>query len=170
MNPDGTGMRVIGHNLRNSYEQTVSSLGDVFQNDNDDPPACRTSFLMEYADMGYAKNNGLSHWKKARRFNFDMTGQQTTAVAEWEVKTMSVTPAGDVYGGGSPTGIAFYENGIMEDKLKGFLMSCEPARNVIFGYKPEVQGAGFKLEREDFITTSPMKALQVETSMGAKII
>ena len=37
MNPDGTDVEVIGHNFRNSYEQTVTSFGDVFQNDNDDP-------------------------------------------------------------------------------------------------------------------------------------
>lgn len=155
MNPDGTGMRVIGHNFRNSYEQTITSIGDVFQNDNDDPPASRTSFLMEYADMGYTKNYGLTQWKRAQRFNFDMTGKQTTAVAEWGQDNPGVTPAGDVYGGGSPTGIAYYENGIMEDKWKGLLLSCEPARNVIFGYKPQEQGAGFKLERTDFMTTSP---------------
>ena len=84
-----------------------------------------------------------------------MTGKQTTAVAEWGQDNPGVTPAGDVYGGGSPTGIAYYENGIMEDKWKGLLLSCEPARNVIFGYKPQEQGAGFKLERTDFMTTSP---------------
>ena len=43
MNPDGTNVEIIGHNYRNSYEQSVTSLGDVFQNDNDDPPACRVS-------------------------------------------------------------------------------------------------------------------------------
>ena len=37
MNPDGSGVHIIGHNFRNSYEQTVTSFGDVFQNDNDDP-------------------------------------------------------------------------------------------------------------------------------------
>ncbi|HEY7057630.1 MAG TPA: PVC-type heme-binding CxxCH protein, partial [Vicinamibacterales bacterium] len=41
MNPDGTNAAIIGYNYRNSYEQSVTSLGDVFQNDNDDPPACR---------------------------------------------------------------------------------------------------------------------------------
>ena len=53
MNPDGTHVEVIGYNFRNSYEQAVSSFGDVFQNDNDDPPACRTTFLMEYGNAGF---------------------------------------------------------------------------------------------------------------------
>src|SRR4051812_9340445 len=41
MRPDATDVEIIGFNYRNSYEQTVTSFGDIFQNDNDDPPACR---------------------------------------------------------------------------------------------------------------------------------
>src|SRR6185295_1868896 len=33
MNPDGTNVTIIGHNYRNSYEQTVTSFGDVFHSD-----------------------------------------------------------------------------------------------------------------------------------------
>ena len=54
MNPDGTNAEIIGHNYRNSYEQSVTSLGDVFQNDNDDPPACRVAWVMEYANFGFS--------------------------------------------------------------------------------------------------------------------
>jgi putative membrane-bound dehydrogenase-like protein len=170
MNPDGSGIRVIGHNFRNSYEQTVTSIGDVFQNDNDDPPAARTSYLMEYSDMGYAKEGGSTSWKRAQRFNFDMTEKQSTAVAEWGQDNPGIAPAGDVYGGGSPTGIAYYENGIMEDQWKGLLVSCEPARNVIFGYKPQAQGAGFKLSRTDFMTTAPAKFKGGDFNGGGKNI
>ena len=124
VNQDGSGLRPIGHNFRNSYEQAVSSLGDVFQNDNDDPPASRTAWLMEYGNMGFTSRNGLRKWSSDK-----MTGQ-TTQVAEWRQEDPGVVPAGDVYGGGSPTGIAFYENGIMEDRFGGYVISCEPARNV----------------------------------------
>ena len=77
VNQDGSGLRPIGHNFRNSYEQAVSSLGDVFQNDNDDPPASRTAWLMEYGNMGFTSRNGLRKWSSDK-----MTGQ-TTQVAEW---------------------------------------------------------------------------------------
>ncbi len=43
MQPDGTGVEILGFNFRNSYEQTITSFGDIFHNDNDDPPACRTT-------------------------------------------------------------------------------------------------------------------------------
>ena len=63
MNPDGTGLAVIGHNFRNSYEQTITSFGDVFQNDNDDPPAARTTWLMEYGNLGFTSEDGLRSWR-----------------------------------------------------------------------------------------------------------
>ncbi len=144
VNPDGTGLRPIGHNMRNSYEETVTSFGDVFQNDNDDPPACRTTWLMEYGNMGFASDDGARKWQSERRPG------QPAPIAEWRQEDPGTIPAGDVYGNGSPTGIAFYENGALGDDYEGLLLSCEAARNVVFGYLPVPEGAGFKLERFDF--------------------
>jgi len=152
VNPDGTGLRPIGHNFRNSYEQAVSSFGDVFQNDNDDPPASRTAWLMEYGNMGFASRNGKRNWRA------DIMPGQTTQVGEWRQEDPGTVPAGDVYGGGSPTGIAFYENGIMEDRFGGYVISCEPARNTLFGYHPKPAGAGIALPQRDiFLTSNPEK-------------
>jgi len=145
VNPDGTGLRPIGHNMRNSYEETVSSFGDVFQNDNDDPPACRTTWLMEYGNLGFASDDGARKWQTERRPG------QPAAIAEWRQEDPGTIPAGDVYGNGSPTGIAFYENGALGEEYRGLLLSCEAARNVVFGYLPKPQGAGFVLERFDFM-------------------
>ena len=38
------------------------------------------------------------------------------------------------YGGGSPTGVAFYENGALDPKWNGLLLACEAGKNVVFGY------------------------------------
>jgi putative membrane-bound dehydrogenase-like protein len=146
--PDGSGMRVIGHNFRNSYEQTVTSFGDVFQNDNDDPPAARTAWLMEYGNAGFCSFDGQRTWQADRR-----PGQDVPA-AQWRQHDPGTMPAGDVYGGGSPTGIAFYEDGALGAKHRGLLLSCEPARNTVFGYYPKPHGAGFQLERFDFLTSN----------------
>jgi putative membrane-bound dehydrogenase-like protein len=152
MNQDGTGLRPIGHNFRNSYEQVITSFGDVFQNDNDDPPNCRTTWLMEYSNLGFASKNGMRNWRS------DMISGQTPQQAHWRQEDPGSLPAGDVYGGGSPTGIAFYENGIMEDRFKGYVLSCEPARNVVFGYRPKFEGAGITLpQRDHFLTSNPEK-------------
>ncbi len=149
MNPDGSEVRIIGYNFRNSYEQTVTSFGDVFQNDNDDPPACRTTFMLEGGNAGFFSANGQRSWSADRRPG------QSTAIAEWRQEDPGTMPAGDVYGGGAPTGIAFYEGGALGEPYRGMLLSCEPGRNTVFGYFPKPAGAGWKLERFNFLTTNP---------------
>jgi len=144
MNPDGTGLRPIGHNMRNSYEETVTSFGDVFQSDNDDPPACRVTWLMEYGNLGFCSDDGQRKWQAEARPG------QSAAIAEWRQEDPGTIPAGDVYGNGSPTGICYYENGSLHQEDEGMLLACEAARNVIFAYHPKAEGAGFKLERFDF--------------------
>ena len=63
-------------------------------------------------------------------------------------------PSGDVYGGGAPTGIVTYEGDAFGDKWRGLLLSCESARNTVFGYHPKAEGAGYALERFDFLTSN----------------
>lgn len=162
MNPDATHAEVVGYNYRNSYEQTINSRGFVFQNDNDDPPACRTSHVLEYGNAGYFSNDGARTWSADRRPG------QSTAIAEWRQENPGSMPPGDVYGGGSPTGIAFYENGALGDSFIGTLLSCEAARNVVFSYQPVLEGAGFKLERHDLLTTNPEKQFVGADFTGGK--
>ncbi len=48
MTPEGKGLKVMGHNFRNSYETALDSYGNLWQNDNDDQViTCRTSWLMD---------------------------------------------------------------------------------------------------------------------------
>ncbi len=153
MRPDGTGMRPIGHNFRNSYEQCVTSLGDVFQNDNDDPPACRTTWLMEYGNAGFASFDGRRSWHQDRRPG------QSTAIAEWRQEDPGTLPAGDVYGGGAPCGIVFVENSCLDELYPdGLLLSCESALSKVFGYVPKPEGAGFELERFDWLKSIGKRA------------
>ena len=148
MNADGTNVEIIGQNYRNSYEQSVTSLGDVFQNDNDDPPACRVSWVMEYANFGFSSKDGERTWQADRRPG------QTTPVAEWRQDDPGMTPAGDVYGGGSPTGNVFYENGALGAAFEGTFLAADAGRNEIFSYQPVPAGAGFDLPRKIFMTSN----------------
>jgi putative membrane-bound dehydrogenase-like protein len=162
MNPDGTNAEVIGHNYRNSYEQTVTSVGDLFQNDNDDPPACRVANILEYGNAGFASRDGKRSWQADRRPG------QSTPVAEWRQDDPGTMPAGDVYGGGSPTGIVYYENGALGANWTGLLLSCEPGRNVVFGYLPKPAGAGFRLDRTDWLTTNVERKFTGSDFTGGK--
>ena len=160
MNPDGTGVKIMGHNYRNSFEQTITSLGDIFQSDNDDPPACRVSPVMEGGNAGFASADGKRSW------NADKRPGQTTPIAEWRQEDPGTMPAGDVYGGGSPTGVAFYENGALGEKWNGLLLACEAGKNVVFGYFPKPDGAGWELERFDFLTSNKEKEFAGSDFLG----
>lgn len=160
MKPDGTRVEIIGHNFRNSYEQAVTSFGDVFQNDNDDPPACRVSFVLEYGNAGFSSADGKRTWQADRRPG------QSVPVAEWRQEDPGTMPAGDVYGGGSPTGVAFYENGALGRGREGLLLTCEAGRNVVFGYHPKPDGAGYRLERFDFLTSNKEKQFAGSDFLG----
>ena len=162
LNPDMTHAEIVGHNYRNSYEQVITSRGFVFQNDNDDPPACRTSHVIEHGSAGFFSKDGRRPWEADRRPG------QGIATAEWRQENPGSMPVGDVYGGGSPTGIAFYENGALGPNYVGTLLSCEAGRNVIFGYQPVLEGAGFKLDRTDFLTSNPEKQFVGTDFTGGK--
>ena len=59
VNTDGTGLKVMGHNFRNSYEVITDSYGNLWQNDNDDQVVtCRTTWLMEGGNAGYFSADG----------------------------------------------------------------------------------------------------------------
>ena len=160
MNPDGSNVKIMGHNYRNSFEQTVTSLGDIFQSDNDDPPACRVTPLIEGGNAGFASADGKRSWAADKRPG------QDTPTAEWRQEDPGTMPAGDVYGGGSPTGIAFYENGALGEKWNGLLLACEAGKNVVFGYFPRPDGAGFKMERFDFMTSNKEKEFAGSDFLG----
>jgi putative membrane-bound dehydrogenase-like protein len=148
MDPQGHGMRILGHGYRNSYEGVRNSLGDMFLNDNDDPPACRVSHLIEGGFFGFFSRDGKRQWGADKRPG------QSVPTAEWRQDDPGSIPAGDVYGGGAPTGMAYLENGALGDRWRGLLLSCETGRNVVFGYQPKRRGAGMKLERFNFCTSN----------------
>lgn len=163
MQADGTGVEILGFNFRNSYEQTVTSFGDIFHNDNDDPPACRTSYLMEYGNLGFFSRDGKRYW------NADRRPGQSIPTAEWRQEDPGVIPVGDVYGGGAPTGIVVNEGDGLGKKWRGLLLSAEAARNTIFGYFPKAQGAGYRLDRTDFLTSNASQQFAGTDFKGGKV-
>ena len=163
MQPDGTGVEIVGYNFRNSYEQAVTSFGDIFHNDNDDPPACRTTYLMEYGNLGFFSRDGRRYW------NADRRPGQSIPIAEWRQEDPGVIPAGDVYGGGAPTGIVINEGDALGKKWRGVLLSAEAARNTIFGYFPAADGAGYALERFDFLTSNKERQFAGTDFKGGKV-
>lgn len=149
INPDGTGLRVLGHGFRNSYETYIDSYGDMWQNDNDDQVVtCRTSWLMEGANAGYFSADGTRYWSADQRPGQDMF------TAHWHQEDPGFMPAGDNTGAGSPTGVVINEGDGLGEKYRGMLLSADAGRNVIFAYHPKTQGAGFDLGKRQNLLTS----------------
>lgn len=149
VNPDGTGLKVMGHNFRNSYEVIPDSYGNLWQNDNDDQVVtCRTSWLMEGGNAGYFSTDGTRYWQADQR-----PGQDIFA-AHWHQDDPGVMPAGDRSGSGAPTGIVINEGDALGTNYRGLLLSADAGRNVIFGYLPKLDRSGFDLgKRSNFISS-----------------
>lgn len=150
VDPDGSNLKVMAHNFRNNYETALDSYGNMWQNDNDDEVvACRTSWLMEGGNAGFFSADGTRTWKA------DQRPGQPIPTAHWHQDDPGVMPVGDITGAGSPTGMVMYEGEELGLQYRGMLLSADAGRNVIFAYKPEVQGAGYSLTRTDFISSVP---------------
>ena len=149
MNKDGTGLKVMGHNFRNSYEVALDSYGNMWQNDNDDQTVtCRVSYVMEGGNAGYFSANGKRTWQA------DKKPGQDIFTSHWHQDDPGVMPAGDNTGAGSPTGVVVYEGDAFGAEYQGMLLSADAGRNVIFAYQPSQKGAGFHLNRKDLITST----------------
>ena len=153
LNADGTGLEILGNGYRNSFESFPSSLGDLFQGDNDDSQSCRTSFVLEYGSAGYTTPAGQGYGSVRRP-------GQSMPRAHWRQDDPDTMDVGDVYGGGSPTGITVYENGALGEAWAGTLLNCEPSRNTVFAYKLTAQKGTYALSeatRKDLITSNPAR-------------
>ncbi|MBZ5859346.1 PVC-type heme-binding CxxCH protein [Flavihumibacter profundi] len=149
INPDGSALKVLGHNFRNSYEVVTDSYGNLWQNDNDDQVVtCRTTWLMEGGNAGYFSSDGTRYWQA------DQRPDQDIFTAHWHQDDPGIMPAGDRSGAGAPTGIVRYESDALGDKYLGILFSADAGRNVVFGYHPTLKWSGYDLgKRENFVTS-----------------
>ncbi len=148
INPNGSGLKVMAHNARNSYETALDSYGNMWQSDSDDDDvaACRTGWLMDGGNAGYFSNDGTRSWQTDQR-----PGQPAT-VAHWHQQDPGILPVGDITGAGLPRGMVMYEGDELGPSYRGLLLSADADRQVVFSYKPEVWGAGYRMPRTDFIS------------------
>ena len=152
MNADATGLKVLAHNFRNSFETYVDGMGHMWQNDNDDQVVtCRVSWLAEGGNAGFFSEDGTRYW------NADHRPNQTMWQAHWHQQDPGVMPAGDNTGAGSPTGMLRIEGDGLGLKYRGMVLSCDAGRNVLFGYQPYKSGSGYQLAGKKSIFLSSNK-------------
>ncbi|MGC6567865.1 MAG: PVC-type heme-binding CxxCH protein [Akkermansiaceae bacterium] len=165
MNPDGSGAEVIFQNARNAHAMSVNSFGDIFQADNDDPTHARAAWVMEHANYGYASlEDGNRSWEDSAK-----TWEKKTVTAEimknayerhsksslrldeghWREHFPGVTPPGNLWGPGAPTGDYFIEGDELGKGLRGKYLVCETVHRAVFAFTPERKEAQIELTNLD---------------------
>ncbi|QDV48335.1 PVC-type heme-binding CxxCH protein [Gimesia fumaroli] len=153
-NLDGSDFEVLGHNFRNNYEITVDSFGTLWQSDNDDDGnrGVRINYVMEYGNYGYLDQLTGARWKTPR------TGMhEEIPLRHWHLRDPGVVPNLLQTGAGSPTGICVYEGSLLPKKYQGEIIHSDAGPNVVRAYPVEKEGAGYKAEIANIITSEKDK-------------
>lgn len=147
INPDGTGLEPTAHNMRNPHDMVVTAFGDILQSDNDDPAHCRSSWVMEFGNMGYSDlRDGSRSWEEVAKTWEEPSGWSRDlrySRSHWRENYPGACPPGSVYGAGSPTGNVFIEDDTLG--LAGtYLVSCM-VRKEVMACTPRLAGAGIDM-------------------------
>lgn len=147
INPDGTGLTPTAHNMRNPHDMAVTAFGDIFQSDNDDPAHARSSWVMEFGNMGYSDlRDGSRSWEEVAKTWEEPSGWHKDlrfSRSHWRENYPGACPPGSVYGAGSPTGNVFIEDDTLG--LAGtYLVSCM-VRKEVMACTPQLKGASLDM-------------------------
>lgn len=149
INADGTGLTPIGHNMRNPHDMFVTSMGDVFQSDNDDPAHCRSTWVMEFGNMGYADlRDGSRSWEEVAKTWEEPQGWHRDlrySKSHWRQNYPGATPPGSVYGAGSPTGNVFIEGDELGQRFRGTYLVCDMVRKEVMACRPQLTDAQIEM-------------------------
>jgi putative membrane-bound dehydrogenase-like protein len=148
-NLDGSDFQVLGHNFRNNYELAVDSFGTVWQSDNDDDGnrGVRINYVMDYGNFGYTDEITGAAWP-VKRTNMEKDKPEQ----HWHLNDPGVVPNLLQTGNGSPTGILFYEGELLKD-FRQHMIHCDAGPRVVRGYSVEQDGAGFKSQIRNLLTS-----------------
>ncbi|HTL17574.1 MAG TPA: PVC-type heme-binding CxxCH protein [Patescibacteria group bacterium] len=155
-NLDGSDVETLAWNFRNNYEVAVDSFGTLWQSDNDDDGnrGVRINYVMQYGNYGYADEmtgEGWSTgWKKAK----DKGAPEDSKVFyEWHQYDPGVVPNLLHTGAGSPTGIIVYEGKLLPEPFRNQVIHCDALPRVVRAYPTQPDGAGYRAEIHDILTT-----------------
>lgn len=132
---EGNHLELLAEGMRNPYEPTVDSFGNVYGSDNDDDgnEQVQINYVFEGGHYGY--------WPRRQ-------GDRHLDEVHWNKDRAGVIPNMMRTGFGSPTGILFYEGESLPERLRNTLIHADAGPGVIRSYRPVANGAGFKCEME----------------------
>ena len=149
-NMDGSDFEVLGHNFRNNYEVCVDSFSRMWQSDNDDDgnKGVRINYVMDYGNYGYVEELTGKGWRE-KRTNMEKEIPQQ----HWHLNDPGVVPTLLLTGAGSPTGILYYEGNVLPEKYRNAIIHSDAGPRVVRAYTLERDGAGFKAEMHNILTS-----------------
>ncbi|MDF1787767.1 MAG: NPCBM/NEW2 domain-containing protein [Verrucomicrobiales bacterium] len=148
---DGSNVETLAWNFRNNWEMAVDSYGAMWQSDNDDDGnrGVRINFVMEYGNYGYRDELTGAGWRS------DRIGAHTdTPLKHWHLRDPGVVPNLLQTGAGSPTGITIYEGDLLPKQFHGQVIHCDAGPNVCRAYPVENDGAGYKAESVNILSST----------------
>jgi hypothetical protein len=107
----------------------------------------RINYVMDYGNYGYTDEITGAAWT-AKRTNKEKDKPEQ----HWHLNDPGVVPNLLQTGGGSPTGILFYEGDLLKN-FRGSMIHCDAGPRVVRGYKVEPHGAGYKATITDLLTS-----------------
>jgi putative membrane-bound dehydrogenase-like protein len=150
-NLDGSEVETLGWNFRNNYEVTIDSFGTLWQSDNDDDGnrGVRINYVMEFGNYGYTDEMTGAGWAQKR------TNLETEIpLRHWHLNDPGVVPNLLQTFAGSPTGITVYEGKLLPAKFQNQIIHCDGGPRVVRAYPVEPDGAGYKAEMVDLLTST----------------
>ncbi|HEX2535062.1 MAG TPA: PVC-type heme-binding CxxCH protein, partial [Chitinophagaceae bacterium] len=149
INPDGTGLEVLGHNFRNNYEADTDAFGTVWQSDNDDDgnQSTRINYVMEYGNYGYTDELTGAGWR-ARRTNMEAEIPKR----HWHQNDPGSIPNLLFTGAGSPAGLTVYEGSLLPEAFRNQVIHCDAGNNIVRAYPVQKSGAGYTAEIRPLLT------------------
>ncbi len=126
--PDGTELEIVSRGQRNIYDVAVSPYLDLFTRDNTNDGGgwnVRLSHVIPGAQMGYP----------SLFVNFP---------------DEIVQPLAD-YGGGSPCGSLFVDEGLHNEPFGHSLYTCDWGRSVVYRHPLTQKGASFEADQQPFV-------------------
>ncbi|MXV17074.1 PVC-type heme-binding CxxCH protein [Hufsiella ginkgonis] len=153
-NMDGSDIEVLGNNFRNNYEVAVDSYGTLWQSDNDDDGnrGVRINYVMQYGNYGYQDEMTGAGWR-APRANMETE----IPLRHWHLNDPGVVPNLLQTGAGSPTGILLYEGDLLPEVFRNQVIHSDAGPNVVRAYPVKPDGAGYKAELVNILTTKDDK-------------
>ncbi|WP_461098901.1 PVC-type heme-binding CxxCH protein [Spirosoma luteolum] len=132
--PDGSGLRVLAHNFQNSQAVAIDSYGNLWQQDG--PTAVQAGhigWVMEGGNAGFYQRDG--------------------AMGNAQESRPGVMPVGERLPAARPTDLIMYEGDQLGTAYRGVLLAADAAQGRVTAYKPEISGAGYRLNPIEFVTT-----------------